>query len=145
MAHHSNHGLHLVTNEPDDPCSCAPSQNERRHTNRQRVDDYAIIRLIDLALDIPGRILDISLGGCCIHTERRFPLGVYRRVETEFRIEGLPFRLAGVTQSIHDAFHVGIRFLDMSDRKREQLVQLIAEIVESEHGAQADPEGDVQP
>ena len=52
-------------------------------------------------------------------------------MEVEFRIEGLPFRLAGVTQAIYDPFNVGIRFLDMSDRKREQLLQLIEEIEES--------------
>jgi hypothetical protein len=49
-------------------------------------------------------------------------------VETEFRIEGLPFRLGGVTQAIYDPFNVGIRFLDMSERKLEQLLQLIDEI-----------------
>ena len=79
-----------------------------------------------------GRILDVSLGGCHIRTDRRFPVGIFRRVEVEFRIEGLPFRLAGVTQAIYDPFNVGIRFLDMSDRKREQLQQLIDEIRKSE-------------
>ena len=47
-------------------------------------------------------------------------------------MEGLPFRLAGVTQAIYDPFNVGIRFLDMSDRKREQLQQLIDEIRQAE-------------
>jgi c-di-GMP-binding flagellar brake protein YcgR len=91
-----------------------------------------VIRLVNLAADVHGRILDLSLGGCHIRTERRFPVGIFRRVEIEFRIEGLPFRLGGVTQAIHDPINVGIRFLDMSDRKREQLLQLIEEIKESE-------------
>jgi hypothetical protein len=51
-------------------------------------------------------------------------------VETEFRLEGLPFRLGGVIQAIHDRRHVGIRFLDMSSRKREQVEQLVEEIEE---------------
>ncbi len=42
----------------------------------------------------------------------------------------MPFRLGGVTQALHDARTVGIRFLDMSERKKEQLVQLIEEIDE---------------
>lgn len=79
-----------------------------------------------------GRILDVSLGGCHIRTDSRFPVGIFRRVEVEFRIEGLPFRLAGVTQAIYDPFNVGIRFLDMSERKREQLQQLIDEIMKTE-------------
>jgi hypothetical protein len=51
-------------------------------------------------------------------------------VEIEFHLDGLPFRLAGVTQSIHKRHKVGVRFLNVSERKREQLVELIAEIKE---------------
>jgi c-di-GMP-binding flagellar brake protein YcgR len=53
-------------------------------------------------------------------------------VETEFRIGGLPFRLGGVIQVVHDRDrrNVGIRFLDVSARKREQVEQLIEEIEE---------------
>ncbi len=97
---------------------------------RQNVDTSAVIRLIDIAANVEGRILDLSLSGCHIRTERRFPVGIFRRVETGFRIAGLPFWLGGVTQVLRDPFNVGIRFLDMSERKREQLVQLIAEIKE---------------
>ena len=97
---------------------------DRRHP----VDDCATIRLINMALDVPGRIVDLSLGGCRIRTQTRFPVGIYRRVEAEFRIQGRPFRIAGVTQAIYDPFNVGIRFLDVSDRKREDLRELIDEI-----------------
>lgn len=103
---------------------------ERRREPRYPVDTNAVIYLIDLAAKAEGRILDVSLHGCCIHTNQRFPLGIFRRVETEFCFEGLPFRLAGVTQALYDAHTVGIRFLDMSERKREQLVQLIEEVDE---------------
>jgi hypothetical protein len=102
----------------------------RRVEIRQEVDTAAVIRLIDLAANVKGRILDVSMGGCRIRTDRRFPVGIFRRVETEFRIDGLPFRVAGVTQNIYDGFNVGIRFLDMSDRRREMLAQLIEEIKE---------------
>jgi c-di-GMP-binding flagellar brake protein YcgR len=112
--------------------SAPGSSRQRVIQRRHSVDTTAIIRLIDLAADLRGHIVDISLGGCRMRTERRFPLGIFRRVEVEFRIEGLPFRLGGVTQTIHDPFNVGIRFLDLSDRKREQLLQLIDEIRSSE-------------
>jgi hypothetical protein len=76
------------------------------------------------------------VGGCRIRTDERFPVGIYTRVETEFRLEGLPFRLGGVIQAVHDRDRrlVGIRFLDMSIRKREQLEQLIEEIEELQSG-----------
>jgi len=67
----------------------------------------------------------------------RFPVGIFTRVEIEFRLEGLPFRLGGVIQAIHDRHTVGIRFLDLSNRKREQIEDLIAEIVEHDAAAAA--------
>jgi c-di-GMP-binding flagellar brake protein YcgR len=107
-----------------------PSKRERRTQLRQEVDTSAVIYLINLHSKLSGRILDLSLNGCRIRTDELFPVSIYTRVETEFRIEGLPFRLGGVTQAIHDRRHIGIRFLDMSSRKREQVEQLMAEIQE---------------
>jgi c-di-GMP-binding flagellar brake protein YcgR len=95
---------------------------------RQEIDCSVVIRLVNLAADVHGRIVDISLGGCRIRSSRPFPVGIFRRVEVEFRVDGLPFRFAGVTQAIYDPRSVGIRFLDLSERKREQLQQLLEEI-----------------
>lgn len=92
------------------------------------MDTGAVIHLIGLAADVGGNIVDISNGGCRIRTDRPFPVGIFRRVEVEFRIDGLPFRLGGVTQAIYDPLNVGIRFLDLSERKREQLHQLVEEV-----------------
>jgi len=118
---------------------------ERRVAARIGVDTRAVLYLVDLAARMDGRILDLSLLGCCIRTDQRFPLGIFRRVEMEFRLDGLPIRLGGVTQAIHDPHRVGIRFLDLSPRKREQLSELIEEIEEvlrkeqAASGAQAPP------
>ncbi|HEY6487698.1 MAG: PilZ domain-containing protein [Terracidiphilus sp.] len=103
---------------------------ERRREARHKVDGSAILHLLTLGIKMPGRVLDLSLGGCALRTVDPFVLGIYRRVEVEFQIEGLPFRLAGVTQSIHDQRTLGIRFLNLSERKREQLLQLIEEMEE---------------
>jgi hypothetical protein len=106
------------------------TRRERREGAREAVDTSAVIFLVNVASRLSGRILDLSVGGCRIRTDERFPVGIYTRVETEFRLEGLPFRLGGVIQAIHDRNTVGIRFLDMSSRKREQIEQLIEEIEE---------------
>ena len=104
------------------------AQTARRAEARLGVDSRVVLHLIDLAANIHGRIVDISLGGCHIRTDTPFPVGIFRRVEIGFRLEGLPFRLGGVTQAVYDRFNVGVRFLDLSERKREQLLQLIEEI-----------------
>jgi c-di-GMP-binding flagellar brake protein YcgR len=112
------------------PSQATPTGRDRRETLREEVDTTAVIFLINVVSRLQGRILDLSSGGCRIRTDERFPVGIYTRVEIEFRLEGLPFRLAGVIQAIHDKHMVGIRFLDMSSRKREHVEQLIEEIRE---------------
>jgi len=128
------------------PQGSLPSPRVRNSQQpRHDVDTSAVVRLIDLAADIHGRIVDVSLGGCHIRVERRFPVGIFRRVEVQFCLDGLPFRLAGVTQAVYDPFNIGIRFLDLSDRRREQLTQLIHEIEESEQNSQSAAENSTDP
>jgi hypothetical protein len=107
-----------------------PAKPDRRAQARHPVDTSAAILLIKVGSRLSGRIVDLSAGGCRILCDERFPVGIYTRVETEFSLEGLPFRLGGVVQAIHDRHTVGIRFLDMSRRKLEQIEQLIHEIEE---------------
>ena len=104
---------------------------ERRKESRHNVDGTAVLHMLDPAIRLRGRILDLSHSGCLFRTEDCFPMGIYRRVEIEFQLDGLSFRLAGVTQSIHKRHKLGVRFLEMSERKRLQLTELIDEIVEA--------------
>ena len=104
---------------------------ERRSQNRHAVDTRAKLLLIKTAISMPGRILNLSMGGCRIRTDERFNVGIYVRVEAEFYLHGLPFRVGGVSQAILDKNTIGVKFLDMSDRRREQLAELMAEIAEA--------------
>lgn len=109
-----------------------PQKRDRRAQARHHVDSVATIFLIKGGSTLCGHIQDLSMGGCSIRIDERIPLGIYTRVEIEFRLEGLPIRLGGVIQSIRDPYAVGIRFLDLSERKRKQVEQLIAEIGKNE-------------
>lgn len=133
---------HLVSSPrpvTSSPPAAKPSKRERRAQSRHEVDTSAVLYLINVGSALHGRIVDLSSDGCRVRTTERFPVGIYTRVETEFRLDGLPFRLGGVIQAIHDRDRrlVGIRFLDMSVRKREQVEQLIEEIQEMEANRQA--------
>ena len=122
-----------------------PAKRERRTQARHEVDTSAVIYLVNVGSRLHGRIHDLSLSGCRILTDERFPVGIYTRVETEFRLRGLPFRLGGVIQAIHERQQVGIRFLDVSDRKRVQVEQLIEEIREMrERQMLAEPKGSTE-
>ena len=110
--------------------SVAAKPRDRRTQSRHQVDTTAIIFLVRAASQVKGQILDLSAGGCRIRTDERFPVGIYTRVEIEFYLQGLPFRLGGVIQAIHDRSMLGIRFLDLGERKRQQVLDLIEEIEE---------------
>ena len=103
---------------------------ERRSHQRHRVDTRVKLTLIRGAITMQGCIVNLSQGGCRLRTDEHFKVGIYTRVEAEFYLHGLPFRLAGVSQAIMDRNTIGVRFLDMSERKRAQLTELIAEIEE---------------
>jgi c-di-GMP-binding flagellar brake protein YcgR len=110
------------------PVRRAAKPRDRRGQSRYDVDTIATLFLVNAGSALRGHILDLSVSGCRIRTDERFPVGIYRRVETEFRLQGLSFRLGGVTQSIHNCYTVGIRFLDLSERKRQQVLELIDEM-----------------
>ena len=137
----------IVAKASDPPAAPPPAETEipaeieppvRRHSTprdrrgqiRHEVNTLATIFLVKVGSALRGHILDLSLSGCRIRTDERFPVGIYTRVETEFHLEGLPFRLGGVIQAIHNRNMVGIRFLDLSERKRQQVLDLIEEIEE---------------
>jgi hypothetical protein len=114
--------------EIEPPARPPTTPRDRRGQIRHEVDTFATIFLVKAGSMLRGHILDLSLSGCRIRTDERFPVGIYTRVETEFHLDGLPFRLGGVIQAIHNRNMVGIRFLDLGERKRQQVLDLIGEI-----------------
>jgi len=108
---------------------------DRRASNRHTVDTRVNLILVKGAIRMTGQILNLSLGGCRVRTDERFNVGIYTRLEAEFYLHGLPFRVGGVSQAILDKNTIGVRFLDMSDRRRNQLSELMAEIAEAEAGS----------
>jgi c-di-GMP-binding flagellar brake protein YcgR len=145
---HGQAEVALASSKPDTssqgPASQAPSNQppaaqltpaasgDRRSHSRHSVDTRAKLLLVKGGISMSGRILNLSQGGCRLRTDERFNVGIYVRVEAEFYLHGMPFRLAGVSQAILDKNTIGVRFLDMSERRREQLTELMAEIVEAE-------------
>ena len=112
--------------------SAAGKGGERRLSRRHTLANGVTLLLVKSGIEMPGKILDVSQGGCKLATAERFPLGIYTRCEVEFIVDGLPFRLPGVVQAIHNTHTIGIRFIDLSVRKLEQLADLFEELDEKE-------------
>ncbi len=100
----------------------------RRKDSRHAVDGPASLLLVHHGATIGCRLVDLSLGGCQICAESPFVAGPMVRVEVVFQVVGEAVRIAGVTQWTRDRRWIGIRFLDLSERKRSALIQLIGEI-----------------
>ncbi len=88
----------------------------------------AILQILKDGSLLHGAIVGLSLDVCRFRAAERFLAGIHIRVEVDFQMCGLPFRLSGVTEDIHDQHTIDLRFLDLSYRKRAELAELIAEL-----------------
>ena len=70
------------------PLTGSSPSAERRSHSRHAVDTTANLILIKTGFRLPGSIVDLSIGGCRIFREQRFPVGIFTRIEAEFRFEG---------------------------------------------------------
>ena len=90
----------------------------------------AEIRYVESRHHIKASIFDLSLQGCSLHVSEKLTAELTGPVEVSFRLQGLPFLLAGSQHEIEDKTTVGIHFSPMSFRRRDELAQLIAELRE---------------
>jgi hypothetical protein len=102
----------------------------RRKVPRHPVNEPASLVLVHHGAAVACRLIDLSLDGCQVRAERQFLAGPRVRIEIIFKVLGEAFRVAGVTEWTRQKRRIGIRFLDVSERKRAALMQLINDIEE---------------
>jgi len=76
-----------------------------------------------------GDIVDLSLTGCLMRLSRLREVRLKAQAEVSFQVQGLPFRLACVTREMHDKRTLEIKFNQMSRRSRDDLDQIITELI----------------
>jgi hypothetical protein len=111
----------------------------RRTSPRHALQGEASILLVDHGSSISCNILDLSLGGCQLRTCDRFPAGVQVLVEVGFKVHGIVLRFRGTVQWKAGECLFGIRFSEMTSRRREELAEVLRE-VEAENAAKAERE-----
>jgi hypothetical protein len=116
---------------------------EGRTAHRHPVHSGALLSVIGQDLSVHCNVLDLSLGGCRLRARGEFRVEAQVRVEVTFTIRGLPMLLPGIVQWTNCAGHFGIRFLDMSARRKDALVEVLSEIAAFHAGelARADSGG----
>ncbi len=98
--------------------------------DRRAEESPAVLHLVTGDLQLEGHVLDLSLAGCIVRLNHPYAGNIMVRVEVDFEVRGLHFRLPGVTEAFQDKHTVEVRFLDVSTRKKEDLEQVIRETIE---------------
>ncbi len=78
----------------------------------------------------PCKIVDVSLSGCCVRTERCFSPGNLANVEIVLPLLGMVLRMVGTTQWLTRDNLIGIRFFHASARSKNQLAGLLTCLVD---------------
>ncbi|MGA2169293.1 MAG: PilZ domain-containing protein [Terracidiphilus sp.] len=144
-------GTPLPTAEKEksqEPPAAPPPRKRPRLNGDHKAQDMeegkypAVVHILKDDSQLPGGIVDLSQAGCMVGMNQPFARGTRVRVEVEFQMRGLHFRLGGVTNAIHDKRTVEILFLDMSRRRQGDLTQVISELIGLENNRPKAPESD---
>lgn len=110
------------------------SRRDKRNRDRRIYERYGLEapqgKLKYNGTRIPCDIVDVSLGGCCIHTASRFVAGNLAQVEVEMPIHGMLLRMTGITQWTSRNNLVGVRFIHPSQRSKNELAGLLTCLVD---------------
>jgi hypothetical protein len=103
-------------------------REERRACPRHAVEEPAAIVILERGASFRCSVLDLSMTGCRLRTSLRFPGSAWDRVEVSFKLRGISMRFSGVIQWIDGRQKIGIRFADLTTRRREELAEVLTEV-----------------
>ena len=101
---------------------------ERRTHPRHPVDEDATLLILSQGSPLPCHLLELSLEGCRLRTKAPFLAGIEIRVEVAFRINGIALRFSGVTAWTLDKHVVGVHFVGLTSRRRDELADVLGEL-----------------
>lgn len=104
--------------------------DDRRADPRMRCKGIAEVTVLSLGKRLPGKLIDLSISGCCIATEGPMPPIESPVVEVQVAIDGTTLRVAGVVRNVLKDRRLGIEFVDVTQRKAQQIGELVAELIE---------------
>ena len=121
---------------PPPPPKRPELRSEYKVLSLEEGDSPAALHLVAEDSILPGNVLDVSQDGCLMRLARPIPVRMNAYAEVDFRLRGLSFRLPGTTTEMYGGQMLEIRFTEMSRRKREDLSQVILELIEASTAAE---------
>ena len=101
--------------------------HDRRRSPRFKCGGEAkISRLPSDGIFVPGKIFDLSLGGCCVDTT--LPIDFGARTEIVVCVNAASFRAVGEVRAIRSGFGAGIEFVHLSAVGKHTLRDLVTEL-----------------
>lgn len=105
-----------------------PSEHEDRRTcPRFALEEPSAIVVLNQGIGFRCNVLDLSISGCRLRTGSRFPGSAWDCVEISFQLGGVALRINGEIQWIDGRQKAGIRFMNLTMRRREELAKVLAE------------------
>jgi hypothetical protein len=104
----------------------AGDEDRRRSPRFACSGEAKIVRLPSNGLLIPGKMRDLSLGGCYVETSSALDCGA--RTEIVVRINSASFRAVSQVKAIRDRFGVGMEFVRLSARGKDMLAEVVEEL-----------------
>lgn len=100
--------------------------HRRRSTRFKCGGEARISRLPSDGIFVPGKILDLSFGGCCVDTTLPIDFGV--RTEIVVRVNAASFRAVGEVRALRSRLGAGIQFVHLSAGGKHMLADLVTEL-----------------
>jgi hypothetical protein len=104
--------------------------SENRRYPRLACGGIANVRVIPDGAKETGCLLDLSKRGCCFLADQLLRGHEGSTVEVHLKVKGIDLRVSGVIRHVHKGVRAGIEFVAISERKSEQVDELIGELVE---------------
>lgn len=103
-------------------------RDERRKYARLRCKGAAEIRYLEMDARTTGTLVDLSVAGCCIEAGDALPVAENPVVEVHLRVNRSVLCVAGVVRYVRQERRAGIEFTGMTERKAQQIKDLVMEI-----------------
>jgi hypothetical protein len=104
--------------------------SENRRYPRLACGGVVNVRIIPDGANETGCLLDLSRRGCCFLADQLLRGHEGSTVEVHLKVKGIDLRVSGVIRHVHKGVRAGIEFVAISERKSEQVDELMGELVE---------------
>lgn len=135
-----NHGTGTTVRTCAAPAGGSVYQDPQNWSDHRRYprlicEGIADVRVLPNGEKETGAILNVSKRGCCFLADEAVRGIEGSSIEVHFKVRGIDLRLGGIIRHIHKRRRAGIEFVQLTERKRDQIDELIAELYELSRAA----------